>query len=147
MSDTDSAPAAGTDIEQRLPPIKGRAGMAIAIYALYLASFFLGITVIIGLILAYTSRDREDYGLYTHYTFQIRTFWIGLLLSVGFGFAAGILMLLAASLGMIAMALMALAGVSLFAWFLLRCGTGLVMALKGEPIGQAESWGFVAPRA
>lgn len=147
MSATDNMPAAGTDIGQRQPPIKGRAGMAIAIYALYIASFFVGITSIIAVILAYTSRDREDYGLYTHYTFQIYTFWLGILFSIGFAIAAGILILLAASLGMFSMALMAVAGIALFAWFLLRCCTGLAMALKGEPIARADSWGFVATRA
>ncbi|WP_226893356.1 DUF4870 family protein [Nisaea sediminum] len=146
MSETDVVAGAGPEGEQRMPPIKGRAGMPIAIYALYLASFFVGITSIIAVILAYTSREREDYGLYTHYTFQIYTFWLGLLYSVGFGIAAAILMLLAASLGMFAMALMAVAGIALFAWFLLRCCTGLVMAIKGEPIANPESWGFVASR-
>ncbi|WP_420405220.1 DUF4870 family protein [Nisaea sp.] len=147
MSETETVPETGTEGEQRMPPVKGRAGMPIAIYALYLASIVVGITSIIAVILAYTSREQEDYGLYTHYTFQIYTFWLGLLYSIGFGIAAAILMLLATSLGMFAMALMAVAGIALFAWFVLRCCTGLVMAIKGEPIANPNSWGFVAARA
>jgi uncharacterized membrane protein len=50
---------------------------------LYLSSFLLGITVIIGVILAYVWKgephaDWED----SHYAYLIRTFWIGLIGSV-----------------------------------------------------------------
>ncbi|ARS51798.1 DUF4870 family protein [Kushneria konosiri] len=47
-------------------------------YALYLASIFTGITALAGLVIAYIYRGRSSGWLADHYTFLIRTFWIGL---------------------------------------------------------------------
>ena len=60
-------------------------------YALYFIGLTHGITTIIGLIIAYASRDQAGPKMYSHYTWLIRTFWItlagfvlgGLLLMVG----------------------------------------------------------------
>ncbi len=49
------------------------------VYILYLASLIFGVTAVIGVIMAYVNyRDAPEW-LGTHYDFQIRTFWIGLL--------------------------------------------------------------------
>ena len=53
--------------------------MAKVIYILLLISTIIGITGIVGLIMAYVMKDGADDTLMTHYRFQIRTFWIGLL--------------------------------------------------------------------
>ena len=53
--------------------------MAMVIYALYLASFVLGFTSLIGVIIAYVYRGKGPVWLDEHYRYQIRTFWIGLL--------------------------------------------------------------------
>jgi uncharacterized membrane protein len=44
-------------------------------YALYLIGLTHGLTTIIGLIIAYASRDQAGPRMYTHYTWLIRTFW------------------------------------------------------------------------
>ena len=55
-------------------------GNAKIIYILYLVGLVFGITGIIGVIMAYINKDESPDWLKTHYQFQIRTFWIGLLL-------------------------------------------------------------------
>jgi len=52
------------------------------VYYLYLASIVLGVTAIVGVIMAFMNRLGTGDWLDTHYTYQIRTFWIGLLFSV-----------------------------------------------------------------
>jgi uncharacterized membrane protein len=54
-------------------------GIAKMIYILYLVSIFIGITAIVGLIMAYVNKDDAPDWLKSHYQFQIRTFWIGAL--------------------------------------------------------------------
>ena len=49
------------------------------IYILYLVSIIIGITAIVGLIMAYVNKDDAPEWLKSHYQFQIRTFWIGAL--------------------------------------------------------------------
>ena len=56
--------------------------MAMVIYALYLASFVLGFTSLIGLVIAYVYKGKGPAWLDEHYRYQIRTFWIGLLYAV-----------------------------------------------------------------
>jgi uncharacterized membrane protein len=41
--------------------------------------FLTGITVLLGLIIAYLQRDKTDRVSQSHFQFQITTFWIGLL--------------------------------------------------------------------
>lgn len=49
------------------------------IYGLYAASFVLGITSIVAIILNYIKRDSVAGTVYaSHFSWQIRTFWIGL---------------------------------------------------------------------
>lgn len=51
-------------------------------YILYLVGIVLGVTGIIGVVMAYINRGDAPEWLKTHYQFQIRTFWIGLLFMV-----------------------------------------------------------------
>src|SRR4051794_12527934 len=53
--------------------------LAIAIYLLYCMGYFTGISALIGVIIAHVKVDDTDPVLRSHYQFQIRTFWIGLL--------------------------------------------------------------------
>ncbi len=55
------------------------AGTAKLIYIFYLVSIIIGVTAIVGLIMAYVNRDDAPDWLQSHYQFQIRTFWIGAL--------------------------------------------------------------------
>lgn len=55
--------------------------MAHVVYALYIASFVVGFSSIIGVIIAYVKRqDVRGTWLESHYTWQIRTFWWSLLI-------------------------------------------------------------------
>ena len=53
------------------------------IYGLYAASFLLGITSIVAIILNYVKRgDVAGTYLESHFTWQIRTFWIGVIVAL-----------------------------------------------------------------
>ena len=74
------------DIESTVPPnnppkmIVGERGLAFAVYVLYLLGYITGITAIIGVVIAYIQADSANAPVKSHYTFQIRTFVIGLIL-------------------------------------------------------------------
>ncbi len=64
------APAAAASDERQLPLI---------VYVLFLLGFLTAwITPIVGVVIAYMNRDTAPEWLKSHYTFQVRTFWIGL---------------------------------------------------------------------
>jgi uncharacterized membrane protein len=108
-------------------PFSDERQMPLIIYILYLASFLNGVTAIVGVVLAYVSRDTAPEWLKSHYTFQIRTFWIGLLLfaiAVPLCFIIiGIPMVLAAAV-----------------WFVVRCVLGLSRLTRAEPYPTPLSW-------
>jgi uncharacterized membrane protein len=57
--------------------------VTILVYALQAASFFLGVTFIAAVIINYVKReDMQGTWLESHFRWQIRTFWYGLLWSV-----------------------------------------------------------------
>jgi uncharacterized membrane protein len=97
------------------------------IWFLYLLSLVLGITSIVGLVFAYLNRGKAGGWVESHYTYQIRTFWIGLL----YVFASIILaFLLIGFLLMIAVAV----------WFIVRIVIGLQRAAQAQPIDNPQSW-------
>jgi uncharacterized membrane protein len=65
--------------------------LPVIVYVLYFLGLFHGVTMVIGLIIAYASRDAAGPRMASHYTWLIRTFWIalaglvvgGLVLAVG----------------------------------------------------------------
>src|SRR3546814_16922839 len=48
------------------------------VYGLYLLGLTHGLTILIGLIVAYANRDNAGARMRSHYTFQIRTFWLSI---------------------------------------------------------------------
>ncbi len=100
--------------------------MALIIYILFLAPLG-GITHVIGLVMAYVARDTAPTWLRSHYTYLIRTFWMGLLYFV----AACLLCFL-----LIGFALLPL----VFLWFVVRCAVGLMRLFRNEPIPVPETW-------
>jgi uncharacterized membrane protein len=123
MSDS-ATPPAPRKTDRWLEP--GKTNVQI-VYVLYLAGFAIGITPLIGLIIAYMNRGKAGGLVDTHYTYAIRTFWIGLLYSL----VAMLLMLLLIGF------------VILFAvviWVVVRCVIGLQKASNDEPIANPESW-------
>jgi uncharacterized membrane protein len=60
--------------------LKSAKNVTTVIYALYAASFFLGITAIVAIIMNYVKKDDvRDSFLASHFRWQIRSFWYGLL--------------------------------------------------------------------
>src|SRR5205823_9746562 len=60
-------------------PIVSDINLALIVYILYCVGYFTGVTALIGVIIAHVKVDEADPVLRSHYQFQIRTFWIGLL--------------------------------------------------------------------
>ena len=68
------------------PPVVSDQQLVLIVYLLYFAAYIFGITALIGVIIAHTKWPDTGPPLRSHYQFQIRTFWIGLLyLVVGAG--------------------------------------------------------------
>lgn len=97
------------------------------VYILYLLSFVLGITGLIGLVFAYLNRGKASDWIDTHYTYQIRTFWIGLL----YGLVSAVLLLV--GIGFLLM-------IAVSVWVIVRCVIGLQKAAQRQPIPNPESW-------
>jgi uncharacterized membrane protein len=109
-------------------PKESRPGSgASLVYVLYLASFVLGITLLIGVVIAYLNRGEAPDWVRAHYRFQIRTFWILLLFgAIGFvtaPFVIGFIVLVAAAV-----------------WLVIRCVKGLKLIGRGEPHPDPATW-------
>ena len=99
------------------------------IYILYLASLIFGVTAVIGVIMAYVNyRDAPEW-LGTHYDFQIRTFWIGLV------YLAICLVTLFAGIGFLLILLW-------YVWIIVRCARGMRHLARGEAHPNPTGWLF-----
>ena len=104
------------------------AGTAKVIYILYLVGMVVpAIVPIIGVIFAYVNRESAPAWLQTHYTMQIRTFWIGLLFFV-------------ISLVTVYIYIGYLLGLLTLIWWIVRCAKGLKALFDGVPYADAETW-------
>ncbi len=121
--------------ELTVPPNKpttlivGDRGLAFAVYVLYLLGYVTGITSIIGVVIAYLQSGSTNPEMRSHYIFQTRTFWIGLLYLFG-----GLVLL---HLGVGAVILL-----WWFVWSLVRNIKGLLALNRNEAIANPESWVF-----
>jgi uncharacterized membrane protein len=127
MTEPDREEAAGPGVPQS--PLISNYGLVLTVYILYLVGFLTGITVLVGLIIAYLQRDKTDRVSQSHFQFQITTFWIGLLY-----FFVGLLTL---HIGIGALVLL-----WYVVWTVIRCIKGLLALNTGEPIGNPNSWWF-----
>jgi uncharacterized membrane protein len=123
MSNPDQAPEP-RQTDRWLEP--GKTNLQV-IYVLYLASFVIGITGIVGIVLAHLNRGKSEAWLESHYTWVIRTFWLGLLGAL----VSGLLMFVL--IGMLLMPLVAL-------WVIIRTIVGLQKLGRNEPIADPQSW-------
>jgi len=101
---------------------------AVVVYLLYGLGYFTGISVLIGVIIAHVKVDEDDTGpvLRSHYRFQIRTFWIGLLyLAIG----------IPLSMVLIGMPIL----VWWFIWSLIRIVKGFLFVIERKPIANPRS--------
>ncbi len=103
--------------------------MARIVYILYLASLIVPVTAIVGVIMAYVYRDEAPEWLSTHFRFQVRTFWIGMLYMVVGALTAllvvGYLVLLFT-----------------LVWVIVRCIKGLQGLDRRRPVADPASWLF-----
>ncbi len=104
-------------------------GNAKIVYFLFLASLVFGITAIIGIVMAYMNQQDVESWLKTHYQYQIRTFWIGIL----FAFIASILMFV--GIGYIMYLVLVI-------WMIVRCVKGLKAIDAKQPVVDLKRWGF-----
>jgi uncharacterized membrane protein len=124
MSDNSTPPTGPRQTDQWLEP--GPTNMQV-IYILYLAGFVIGLTPIIGVVMAYMNRGRAEGWVATHYTWAIRTFWIAIL----YAFISAVLFFLV--IGFFLMFAVAV-------WVVVRCIIGLQAVGRGEPIKNPQSW-------
>lgn len=101
--------------------------LAMVVYALYLASFVVGFTSIVGVIIAYLYRGKGPVWLDEHYRYQIRTFWIGL-------FYVSVATLL--TLVLIGFPLL----FALAIWFIIRCVKGFKGLQEKRAPSNVDSW-------
>jgi len=121
--------AAGDKADTARPPMISNRGLAMIVYILYLAGFLTGVSAVVGLIIATMQIERADAVSRSHFRFQIRTFWIGLVYIV-----AGAVTL---HVGIGALILL-----WWIVWTAMRCAKGLLTLNAGEPIANPESWLF-----
>ncbi len=99
------------------------------IYALYLANLMIPFTALVGVIMAYVNKSDEYDFLQSHYQFQIRTFWIGLLYLI----IGGILTIIL--IGWIVLFFYVV-------WLIIRCVKGFKYLSNQQPIPNPTSWMF-----
>ena len=112
-----------------IPESDANAGRgALIVYILYLAGFLTGgITNLVGLVLAYVNGDDQPEWLQTHYRYQIRTFWIGVLYSV---ISTILIIILIGKVMLIAVAI----------WLVIRCAKGIKWLDAKRPVPNPTTW-------
>ena len=98
---------------------------AIIIYILYLIGFATGVSALVGVILAH-AKETDNPVWQSHFTYQIRTFWLGLVMLV----VGAILYVIL--IGWLVVAFWAL-------WTLIRVVRGLLLAMDGKGIDDPET--------
>ena len=100
------------------------------VYVLYLISPLTGgLASLIGIVIAYVNRADSPAWVGDHFTYQIRTFWIGFLFAV----VAGVLM--AVMIGYVLW-------LAVLVWFIVRCVKGFQRLDRGESPADVETWLF-----
>lgn len=131
------------DVPQQLPPppsgwphppapptpaqVASSESWARVVYVLYLVSLAVGVTSLVGVVMAYVYQGSAPEGLRTHYRYQIRTFWIGLLYAV----LGGLLTLVA--VGFLVLLFVAV-------WLVVRSVKGLKLLGERQPIPNPDTW-------
>lgn len=96
-------------------------------YVMLLVSIGIGITAVVAVVLAYIGRGKRGGWIDSHYSYQITTFWLGLvylviatlLMVIGIGFLLYLLVV---------------------AWLVARCVKGLRHVARHEPIENPSTW-------
>ena len=111
------------------------------VYGLHLLGLVNGLTILVGLVVAYINLDKVGPRMRTHYDFQIRTFWIGLAIFLSLGLLIGIsavlsLVLIGIPFLMLFLFLWGAVGV----WFAVRCIIGLVYVSQDQAYPRPNTW-------
>lgn len=116
---------------------------------LYLANFFTGFSVFVGLILAFVWKNEpHEPWEATHHTYLIRTFWIPfVVLIAGLILALGLLGVMAAaevpdSFWGAGFGIFLLIFPALAIWFGVRCILSLIRAQNHDPMPRPKTWLF-----
>ena len=99
------------------------------IYILYLVGIIVGITTIIGVIMAYINRGKYGGWIESHYTWLIRTFWISML----YGLIGAITSVIVIGFFILLFVLV---------WFIVRMVKGMQALGRKQPIANPQSWMF-----
>jgi uncharacterized membrane protein len=116
-------------MNQEIAEFAPTTGNAKLIYILYLVGIVIGITGIVGVVMAYLNRSEAPEWLKSHYRFQIRTFWIGALFLIIGGLLSIVL------IGWL---------ILLFwlVWLIVRSVKGMQYLDRGEAHPNPTSWMF-----
>lgn len=106
------------------PNTKGNANL---VYILYLVGVVVGITTLVGVVMAYIGKGKGDAILESHYNNQINIFWKGLLYS-----------LIGAVLTVVLVGILIL--LATLIWYIIRCVKGMQALSAGQPIENPGSW-------
>lgn len=106
-----------------------KAGTSKLIYVFYLLGMVLPLLSIIAVVMAYINEDDNEPWLSSHYQFQIRTFWIGLVFS-----------LVGALLTMILIGYLILIFTAV--WLIIRCVKGIKYLDAQQAHPEPQSWMF-----
>ncbi|MGB0681282.1 MAG: DUF4870 family protein [Magnetovibrionaceae bacterium] len=117
-----------TDNPSQPPDGASRVPTAV-VYLLYLGALFLPILSIVGVIVAYIYRNDGPDWQRTHHRFQIRTFWIGVLIT-----------LVAVAIFLIGLGWILALGWIL--WHVIRAVKGLRHLQRSEAVPNPDSWLF-----
>jgi uncharacterized membrane protein len=109
------------------PPSDDGKQLALLNYILYFVGYFVGVTVIVALIIAYLKKSESAGWVQSHFVYQIRTFWIGLLWMVIGGLTSFIF------IGFLVLAWW-------FVWTLVRCIKGVLRLGDNRPIEDPLTW-------
>jgi uncharacterized membrane protein len=111
-------------------PIVTNTSMALIVYILYFVGYFFAlIPSIVGVIIAHVQKGSGDALLDSHYDFQIRTFWIGVLYVI----VGTVLTIVLVGFLILAWA---------FIWSLIRNIKGVLALNEHRPIADPRSWLF-----
>lgn len=111
------------------------------IYGLYLLGLANGLTILIGLVIAYASQGGAGPRMRTHYTFLIRTFWLSIgwfLIGAFLILFGGIFSIILIGLPFFALGWLIVGAVGI--WFFLRAIVGVIYLARDEPYPRPYAW-------
>ncbi len=127
-----SQDAGGTSANHRESPALIRTvadNLPLVVYLLYLAGLVMPAASLVGVVVAYINRDAQNALEFSHFTFQIGTFWKALLGA----FVGAILALVVVGWFVL---------FALYIWWIIRCVKGLKWLNQGAEVPHPSSWLF-----